>query len=146
MATDKTRRDTVLAVIRLGDRLAWEINRLLNEEKLTHPQYNVLRILRGNKGEPLSCGVLSQRLLTPVPDLTRVLDRLENRGLVERQRGTDDRRVVRVSITTEGLALLQRLDPRIDDLHGGQLNGLTERQVEDLRRLAGRAIGEEDPK
>lgn len=130
------RRDTFLAVIRLADLLACESSRLLAPEGLTGPQYNILRILRGAKGEALPCGVVGQRMLTPVPDLTRVLDKLESRALVERHRDAEDRRVVRLRITDAGLKLLEKLDRPMDELHERQLSGLSDRQTEQLRKLA----------
>lgn len=130
------RHETFLAVIRLADLLACESSRVLAPEGLTGPQYNILRILRGAKGEALPCGVVGQRMLTPVPDLTRVLDKLETRALVERRRDTDDRRVVRVRITDAGMKLLEKLDRPIEELHERQLSTLSDRQVEQLRKLA----------
>lgn len=134
--TAKLRRDTFLAVVRLADLLACESSRLLAPEGLTGPQYNILRILRGAKGEALPCGTIGARMLTPVPDLTRVLDKLESRALVERRRDAEDRRVVRVRITDAGLRLLEKLDKPMDDLHERQLAGLSDKQAEQLRKLA----------
>lgn len=77
---------------------------------LTPSQYNVLRILRGAAPNPLTCGEISRRLVTPGPDVTRLLDRLESQGWVERAHDEVDRRLVRSRITEAGLNLLGDLD------------------------------------
>jgi DNA-binding MarR family transcriptional regulator len=75
---------------------------------LTPSQFNVLRILRGARPEALSCARVSERMVEHDPDLTRLLDRLEAAGLVEKTRDADDRRVVKVAITKAGLALVEK--------------------------------------
>ncbi len=102
--------EAILALMRTADQLAASSNATLKAANLSLSQYNVLRILRGASGEGLSCGEISERMIRRDPDLTRLLDRLETRGLVSRARGTTDRRVVRASITEAGLAVLESLD------------------------------------
>jgi DNA-binding MarR family transcriptional regulator len=77
---------------------------------LTATQYNILRILRGAGSDGISCSQASERMITADPDITRLLDRLETRGLISRQRSRDDRRVVNSYITPEGLELLKTID------------------------------------
>lgn len=77
---------------------------------LTPTQYNVLRILRGSDPEALRCSDVGERMVTPVPDVTRLLDRLQAAGLVSRERDTEDRRVVKVGITDLGLERLAKID------------------------------------
>lgn len=102
--------EAVLALIRTADLVALPISEVLRETKLSLSQYNVLRILRGVAPEGLPCGEIAERMVRRDPDLTRLLDRLETRGLVRRARGTADRRVVLAAITDEALALLASLD------------------------------------
>ncbi|OZC04299.1 MarR family winged helix-turn-helix transcriptional regulator [Rubricoccus marinus] len=90
-----------------------EINAALAPHGVTHAQYNVLRILRGNHPNCYTCSDVGSRLLDRTPDVTRLLVRLEQRGLIHRQRAEHDRRVVEVRITDEGLALLDKLDDPI---------------------------------
>jgi DNA-binding MarR family transcriptional regulator len=90
------------------------MNEVLRQANLSLSQYNVLRILRGAGPEGLPCGEISGRMVRRDPDLTRLLDRLESRGLVARSRGTSDRRVVRATITKDGLRLLGSLDDQIE--------------------------------
>jgi DNA-binding MarR family transcriptional regulator len=109
---------------------------VLRVADLTFPQYNVLRILRGARPEALSCGTISQRMLTRDSDLTRLLDRLEERGLVTRVRDARDRRMVTATVTDAGLQLLRKLDGPIDRVHRDQLRHMTAKQLETVRALA----------
>jgi DNA-binding MarR family transcriptional regulator len=109
---------------------------VLRVADLTFPQYNVLRILRGARPEALSCGTISQRMLTRDSDLTRLLDRLEERGLVTRVRDSRDRRMVTAAITESGLQLVRRLDGAVDRVHRDRLKHISRKQLETLRTLA----------
>jgi DNA-binding MarR family transcriptional regulator len=109
---------------------------VLRVAELTFSQYNVLRILRGARPDALSCGTISQRMLTRDSDLTRLLDKLEERDLIERFRDARDRRMVTATITDAGLQLLRKLDGPIDRVHREQLKHMTPSQLETLRKLA----------
>lgn len=109
---------------------------VLRVADLTFPQYNVLRILRGARPDALSCGTISQRMLTRDSDLTRLLDRLEERGLVKRVRDARDRRQVNAAITEAGLQLLRRLDGAVDRVHRDRLGHMPRKRLEMLRTLA----------
>jgi len=89
-------------------------NFLKSNAALTTNQYNALRILRGAHPTRLTCSEIVERMVTRDPDVTRLLDRLERRGLVDRVRSSSDRRVVEVGITAEGLDLLKTLDPAVE--------------------------------
>lgn len=128
-------QEAYLAIAIVADRLDYECARLLRTEDLTLAQYNILRILRGAGATGHPCNEIAVRLLKPVPDLTRVLDRMAARGLIERSREDDDRRVVRVRVLDEGLDVLQRLDQPMNDLHEQQLSGLSELDRRRLIRL-----------
>ena len=103
----------------------------LKASGLSPTQYNALRILRG-AGAPMRCGEIAGRMVTRDPDMTRLLDRLEKRGLVSRCRPAEDRRVVATSITPLGLELLAQLDGPVVETHKRQLGHLGEAK---LRRL-----------
>ena len=109
---------------------------VLRAEDLTFPQYNVLRILRGARPEALSNGTISGRMLTRDSDLTRLLDRLEERGLVTRVRDGRDRRIVTAAITPAGLQLLRRLDAPVQQVHRERLGHIPRRQLDRLLALA----------
>lgn len=102
---------------------------------LTPVQYNLLRILRGARARGRTCGEISERLVTRDPDVTRIVDRLEKRGLVRRERDPHDRRVVKVFITKEGLHQLKRLDKAVDEMPRKVLGPLGARRLRELRDL-----------
>jgi len=99
---------------------------------ITPTQYNVLRILRGAGPEGLCRNEVRDRLVAQVPDVTRLLDRLEEMRLIERERDSDDRRLVKTRITREGLHLLKRLDAPIASLHSRQLGHMSDTQLRTL--------------
>src|SRR5512139_957362 len=86
--------EVILSMLRTADKIIVPLNEVLRRANLSSSQYNVLRILRGAGEEGLACGEISERMIRRDPDLTRLLDRLEGRGLVSRARDTRDRRVV----------------------------------------------------
>jgi DNA-binding MarR family transcriptional regulator len=112
-----------LDLLRTTDMLSRGLIAVLKTEDISSTQYNVLRILRGSP-EGLPCGEIANRMITRDPDITRLLDRLEKRGLISRCRQTKDRRMVMVRITPEGLKLLARLDEPVQEGHRRQLGHL----------------------
>ena len=84
---------------------------------ITPTQYNVLRILRGAGETGLCRTEVMQRLISKVPDTTRLLDRMEAAGLIERERSDRDRRFVTTRVTAAGLSLLAELDDPVKELH-----------------------------
>src|SRR5208282_6941377 len=102
--------EAMLNLLRTADRLAGRSEGVLKAKGLTPTQYNVLRILRGVWPQGIACQEIARRMITRDADLTRLLDRLESRNLVQRQRQSGDRRVVHISITHGGLSLLAELD------------------------------------
>ena len=124
--------EAILALARTADQLAVPMNEILRGANLSASQYNVLRILRGSAPEGLPCGDISERMVRRDPDLTRLLDKLEARGLVIRTRGTADRRVVLAAITEEGLALLKTLDAPVQASVKGALAHVPEARLRTL--------------
>lgn len=127
--------EVFLNTVRTADYLLRAEAEVLREEDLTTPLYNVLRILRGAGTDGLSCGEISSRMVTRDSDITRLIDRLVQRGLVTRERDAADRRVVLSRITERGLTLLRRLDQPIAGCHQRLLRHLTAEQVRTLSRL-----------
>jgi DNA-binding MarR family transcriptional regulator len=123
-----------LELMRTTDILSRPLARLLKTEELSSTQYNVLRILRGAP-EGLPCGEIGNRMITRDPDITRLLDRLEKRGLISRCRETKDRRMVLTRITDDGLALLARLDEPVQQAHRAQLGHLGRKRLQALVEL-----------
>jgi DNA-binding MarR family transcriptional regulator len=106
--------EAFLNLQRTASLLLLALGRELKPHDLTPAQYNALRILRGAGDEALTCGEIGERLVSPGPDVTRLLDRLEARHLVARLRDETDRRVVRARITEAGLDLLAELDVPVE--------------------------------
>ena len=88
---------------------------LFKRYDLTSAQYNILRILKG-AGEPVSCSYILDRLLTKVPDLTRLIDRLQKRGLVVRSQALSDRRSRLIQISKKGTETLEELEPKRNEI------------------------------
>ena len=123
-----------LDLLRTTEMLSRPFTQLLKAEDLSSTQYNVLRILRGSS-EGLTCGDIGSRMITRDPDITRLLDRLEKRKLISRNRDEKDRRVVLTRITPAGLDLLSRLDQPIRDTHKRLLGHLGTERLRTLAQL-----------
>lgn len=125
-------QEATLSIARTAALLEHGMAEALRPHQLTPTQYNALRILRGAGAEGLCRNEVRDRLIARVPDATRLLDRLEEMGLVVRGREGEDRRFVRARITPAGLGLLTRLDSVIDQVHRRQLGHLGERKLRSL--------------
>ncbi len=120
---------------RAADALLQGVEELLKPSGLSATQYNALRILRGAGPRGLACRDIGERLITRDPDVTRLLDRLETRGWVSRNRERKDRRVITTRITSVGLKLLQSLDEPIVKLHEERLRGVGKKRLRALQAL-----------
>ncbi len=124
-----------VALLQTADTLGQEAEQLLRAAGLTGAQYNVLRILRGAEPEGLPCRGIGDRMISHDPDMTRLLDRLEKRGLITRVRQTDDRRVVKTRITLQALSLLKTLDQPVRELHKRQFRHMSATRLKILFNL-----------
>jgi DNA-binding MarR family transcriptional regulator len=113
-------QEAYLSLLRSADALQAQVEARLKEFGLTGTQYNALRILRGAGPDGMPCSEIGERMITRDPDITRLLDRLQNRGLVERTRGKQDRRVIYGKITPAGMKLLREMDAPIEK-HGREM-------------------------
>jgi DNA-binding MarR family transcriptional regulator len=127
-----SQEEAFLNLQRTADALMRGFEELLKPSGLTHTQYNVLRILRGAAPEGLPCRELAERMITRDPDVTRLLDRLEARGLVSRTRDVADRRIIVTRITAQGMRLLEGLDSPVAELHRRQLSHLGGDRIQKL--------------
>ncbi len=145
-------QELFLSIMRTAATIETPVAEVLHNSGLSGATYNVLRILRGatleatlgaNLGEKpqveVTCGHIAKHLVSPVPDVTRLIDRLEKLKLASRRRSTDDRRVVYVQITQAGLDLLATLDEPILDCHRRQFAHLGKPEIAELIRLLERA-------
>lgn len=127
--------EAFLSLQRTASLLLQALGRELKGHDLTPAQYNTLRILRGAEPDALTCGEIGERLVSPGPDVTRLLDRLEERGLVTRLRDAEDRRVVRARITEDGIDLLTGLDEPVGRILGRLLGPLEKERLRTLIAL-----------
>lgn len=131
--------EVLLNMWRTTDALQREVAELLRTADLSPTQYNVLRILRGAGSDGLKCREIGDRMVTRDPDITRLLDRMEKRGLIERRRDSRDRRVVETKITASGLRVLKSLDEPVVELTRRQLAHMDQKSLETLNALLERA-------
>jgi DNA-binding MarR family transcriptional regulator len=124
-----------LNVVRTAAVLMDDFERLLRPYGITGTQYNVLRILRGAEPEGLCRNEVRDRMLTRMPDMTRLLDRMEEAGLVTRTREAEDRRMVMTTITPAGRRLLEKLDDVVETEHERQFRNLNQEQLRTLIEL-----------
>jgi DNA-binding MarR family transcriptional regulator len=134
-AFESPEHEVYLNLVRTATALMRREAELLKAHDLTPAQFNVLRILRGAGKDGLICREIGERMLAYDPDVTKLVDRLEARGLAVRQRRVTDRRAITVNITADGLRLLDRADKPMLDLVVGLLGHLSGRQLKTLSRL-----------
>lgn len=130
--------EALLAMFRTSDVLHRRIGRVIEPYGVTAQQYNVLRILRGAEPNGLATLEITDRMIEQAPGITRMIDRLEAKLLVNRERGRQDRRQVVCRITSEGLELLARMDTPVRAADSNILGELSGAEIEDLIRILGR--------
>lgn len=127
--------EVYLNIQRTAEALLWKATELLKPYELTPTQYNVLRILRGAGSEGFICREIGERMVSRDPDVTKMLDRLEKRGLTVRERDHKDRRVIITRVTDEGLKLLKELDPYVTESTRQMLGHLGARRLDAFNEL-----------
>jgi len=126
------RQEAAIGILRTADALRRHFDAVLEPRGITSQQYNVLRILRGAHPEALPTMEIAERMIERTPGITRLIDRLVEKGLVARERCHEDRRRVRCSVTERGLALLSLLDAPVDEADESALAMLDDREVDRL--------------
>lgn len=132
---DSVEQETYLNLMRTQTILAGEFSQLFRRHGLNESLYNTLRILRGAGVQGCTCGQVGSMLVARVPDVTRIMNRLVRDGLATRLRSAEDRRVVRVAITTNGLERLVSLDQEVLALHREQLGHVAEADLKALCKI-----------
>ena len=132
---DSLEQKVFLNLWRTYDRLRSFEDELFGEHDLTPQQYNALRLLRSAHPAKIPTLDLAGRLVSRAPDITRLLDKLQQRGFIERDRPADNRRVVRIGITKAGLALLDELYEPLQKCHARQLGHLSPKRLKQLSAL-----------
>ena len=118
-----------------ADTIKYETEKVCIRFGITPPLYNVLRILRGVYPEGHPRCEIAQRMVERAPDVTRLIDRLEQQGLAERTRQDEDRRMSISRITDKGLKLLKEIQPELDSVHAGFAERLSGKEYEELSKL-----------
>lgn len=142
---DSPQQEVYLNLWRTYDRLRALEDELFREYDLTAQQYNLLRLLRGEHPRPTATLLLASRLVSRAPDITRMLDKLETRKLIARQRSAENRRTVQIVITPAGLSLLKTLDEPLRHCHARQLGHLSRGQLKQLTELLREARQPHEP-
>jgi DNA-binding MarR family transcriptional regulator len=142
---DSLEQEAFLSLWRTYDRLRAFEDELFARRELTPQQYNALRLLRSQHPEKIRTLDLAARLVSRAPDITRMLDKLEKRGLIERDRPADNRRIVKIGITAAGIDLLRELQTPIGECHVRQLGHLPARQLKELIALLRSARAPHEP-
>jgi Transcriptional regulators len=127
--------EVAINIVRTSEYLVRKHTEFLKNYELTPSQFNVLRILRGAEPDGLICREIGERMVTFDPDVTKLLDRLEARNLVVRERRQKDRRVITVRITEDGLKLLAELDRPLLDYTNDLLGHMSEEKLRKLNEL-----------
>lgn len=136
---DTLEQEAYLNLWRTYDRLKSIEEELFNAYELSAQQYNALRLLRAAEPNGLTVQGIGSKLISRAPDMTRMLDRLEQRGWIARTRRADNRRVVDVRITSSGVQLLDQLSEPIREVHRRQLGHLTQAKLQLLVSLLAEA-------
>ena len=142
---DSPQQEVFLHLWRAYDRLRLLEDELFGRYALTAQLYNALRVLGAARGGKMPTLGLAGRLVSRAPDITRLLDRLHERGLVERERPADNRRLVMVGITDAGRALLAELAPEVRECHQRQLGHLAPREMKTLVELLRKVRAPHEP-
>ena len=132
---DSPQQEVYLNLWRTYDRLRMLEDELFVRYDLTAQQYNALRLLLAAHPAKVPTLMLAGQLVSRAPDITRLLDRLHDRGLVVRERSPEDRRAVHIGITEAGIALLGRLAPEVRACHLRQVGHLDDGELGELTRL-----------
>ena len=126
---------TIHEIIRTGHWITDSISKELKEFGIYEPQYNVLRVLNDANGTAISVNTILDHMVQRSSNVTRIVDKLESKGLVERRLSLEDRRKMDILITKEGMLLLKELDAKVYAFHKPMLKNLSTDENDMLRKL-----------
>lgn len=132
-------RSVLMALIQAEEALSRPFHELFRDRDLTGPRFNVLRILLQGPKQGVRCGEIGEQLIHAVPDVTRLVDRMERDGLVVRHRDAEDRRRVYIRITPAGRKLCRGTYPQLNHLHRELLAHMSEKEQQQLNKLLRKA-------
>jgi len=142
---DSATQEAYLSLWRSYDRLRAIEDSLFARWDVTAQQYNVLRLLESTVDESVPTLSLVSRLISRAPDITRIIDRLEKRGWIQRERSASDRRAVMVSITASGRGLIEEIAKPLQQCHQEQLGHMSDQELETMTALLCKARGPHEP-
>lgn len=125
----------IYQIIRTGHWVTDSISLELKEFGISEPQYNVLRILKGQKDTPITVENIASRMVQRSSNVTRIIDKLLTRGFVTRKECESNRRKMDINISKEGLDFLKLLDKKVDAFHEPMFDKLTEQEAQTLTTL-----------
>ncbi len=134
--------EAIIEIIRTGHWITDQVAVELKEFDISEPQFNVLRILKGRKGEPISVQEIQCEMVQRSSNVTRIIDKLLSKGLVERRECSSNRRKMDITITDKGADLLKKLNKKVNDFHKPMINNLTEQEAAQLKNLIRKLKGE----
>ena len=126
---------TIIHLILVNNKINEHISRILKPFDVSPQQFNVLRILRGRKGEPANLSTLNERMVTKMSNTTRLVDKLISKGYVDRKVCAANRRKVEITLTSQGYAALKKMDEAMDLADQEILKNLSRKELEQLNRL-----------
>ncbi len=138
-------QEVYLSLVISSSQLSYEVDVLMRKHGITQPQYNVLRILRGAGRDGLGRNEIRQRLVTSMPDVTRLLDRMEAAGLILRKQCEVDRRQTKTTLTEPGSTLARKLDTPLDKLHQKHTAGIEESELKRMLVVLSRLRANAEP-
>jgi DNA-binding MarR family transcriptional regulator len=139
-AFESAAQEAAVSLLVAAAHVLQRMNGLLREHGITHDQYNVLRILRGAHPHGHAVAEVGKRMISRAPDVTRLLDRLERRGLIDRAWAPDNRRVTLVRISPRGQELLAAVDPQLHALQQELMRESSPEELDVLTRVCGRLV------
>ena len=131
----ETTRKTVISILKSGYKINDELSSLFKKFDLSIPQFNVLRILRGQKGKPANLSTVQEHMIHKMSNTTRLIDKLIQKGFVKRNICENNRRKIEVYITNSGLQLLKSIDDRLDNKESFILENLNIEEKNELIRI-----------
>ncbi|MBO3698189.1 MarR family winged helix-turn-helix transcriptional regulator [Roseivirga sp. E12] len=132
---NKTYFSAIVEIIKTGHWITDMVSQELKEYDISEPQFNVLRILKGQKGKPITVEVIASLMIHRSSNVTRIIDKLLIRGLVSRQECQTNRRKMDINITAEGIEFLKLLDKKVTDFHKPMMSKISEKEAKDLTRI-----------
>ena len=127
--------ETIHEIIKTGHWITDSVSKELKEYDIYEPQFNVLRILKGAKGSPISVNTILDKMIQRSSNVTRIIDKLEQKGLVERTLSLTDRRKMDIVITDNGLHLLEKLNKKVQNFHKPMMDNLSSEEAKSLKLL-----------